>query len=684
MTIKSKIFYNQGIKYFHYLISLLIFSFSTTSNSQTDSSIIDAEALINNLIKDSEFEDVTENFYDLIEDLTLSPIELNSAGINDLLRIPGLSAYYASLIINHRARFGNFFSLDELFLVEGLPIDIVNQIKPFLKLNLTNEDETSGNLNSLSALWDGIISNSQINLRSRIVNDIQDRTGFMENKYEGTKPKLYNRFLIRGNKNFNAALITEKDAGERSFNEFTAFHLALNNIGIVNLLVLGDYTIEFGQGIALWGPFAFSKSSDAIYPTKRKGKLINPYKSTMENNFFRGAAASFRISDFLFSSFYSSNYLDGNIDTASNSILSLPIDGNHRTEAEIRKRNTVKENLFGFTFEYKPISSTFNSGILFYKTKFSNPFFGKTINDLEGDNFNFISVYFDFVFNRINFFGESSTDQKSLASLLGLSISLGKTFSTIAVFRNYPASYKNIHGYGFGENSGSTKNEIGFYTGFSWKIPLGQLNFYFDQFKFPYATFSNAIPSSGYEFLFDLSSKPLSQVETNLRYKHERKELSQKIDNLKSLVTQLKQTYRGEIIYEVSKSLRLKTRVEILNYILNSFNKENGLMVFQDLRIFPLQNIQLDSRIIFFQTDSFHSAIYEFENDLAGIFTNTALYGKGVRWYLLVKFKIIKHLSISAKYSETYKPLEKVIGSGLSEIQNNVDNKISLQIDLNY
>ena len=112
--------------------------------------------------------------------------------------------------------------------------------------------------------------------------------------------------------------------------------------------------------------------------------------------------------------------------------------------------------------------------------------------------------------------------------------------------------------------------------------------------------------------------------------------------------------------------------------------KEQGLMAFQDIRFSPSQNLSIDGRIILFQTDSFNSAIYEYENDLMGILSNVALYGKGMRWYLLVKHKLLNFLSISAKYSETYKPLEKNLGSGLSEIKNNVDNKLGIQVEISF
>ena len=61
---------------------------------------------------------------------------------------------------------------------------------------------------------------------------------------------------------------------------------------------------------------------------------------------------------------------------------------------------------------------------------------------------------------------------------------------------------------------------------------------------------------------------------------------------------------------------------------------------------------------------------------------NLAMYGKGIRWYVIAKYKALQFLSISAKYSETYKPQETSLSSGDNLIIGNVDNRISFQIDL--
>ena len=653
--------------------------------SQTDSLEFNTQEIINKILEEPQIESDNEDVYGIIEDLSINPIDLNSASVSELQRIPALSSFYADKIIQHRNKFGYFFSLSELKLIEGLPANVIEMAVPFLRVDI-RDGETQ---NIPEKIWDvgsiPLLERFKVKFRSRVSNDLQERRGFSENKYQGSSQKIYNRLLINYDKHISAALITEKDAGEKSFNEFTSFHAALQNYGFVKTFVVGDYTLEFGQGLALWSPFALSKGSEAIYPLKQRGKTINPYKSTNENNFFRGAAATIEANRFSFSTFYSNNFFDANIDSISRYILSTPIDGFHRTESEIKKRKTARETLYGARIDYSTQDENIRAGILYYTSKFSNPFLKESPFDLEGDKFSYYSLYYDLYFGMINLFGESAFDGRSVATLASASISITKDFSFIALLRNYPRSYNNLHAYGFGENAGSTKNEVGIYTGIQLRTFAGEINFYYDQFKFPYATFENPLPSSGGEFLFDLRSQPFNKVETNLRIKYEKKEITLKINNLDQLVPRLRQSLRGEVIYDLSKAIRLKSRVEYCSYAVNKIAlNENGMMAFQDIRYSPSQNLSLTARILLFQTDSFNSAIYEYENDLTGILSNVALFGKGVRWYLLVKFKPIEIISISAKYSETYKPLEMSISSGFSEIRNNVDNKINVQLDISF
>ena len=127
----------------------------------------------------------------------------------------------------------------------------------------------------------------------------------------------------------------------------------------------------------------------------------------------------------------------------------------------------------------------------------------------------------------------------------------------------------------------------------------------------------------------------------------------------------------------------MRGRFEYNNINLKN-STEEGFITFQDIHFYLSSAINLYTRIAFFKTDSFNSAVYEYENDLPGTLISSALFGEGVRWYFVLKIKPYKLVTISCKYSETFKPKENSLGSGLLEIDGNLDNRFSIQLDFNY
>ena len=72
----------------------------------------------------------------------------------------------------------------------------------------------------------------------------------------------------------------------------------------------------------------------------------------------------------------------------------------------------------------------------------------------------------------------------------------------------------------------------------------------------------------------------------------------------------------------LSNKIRLRGRFEYNSFRINSLNSnENGYLIFQDIRFSPSNSLNIYGRIIFFKTDSFNSAIYEYENNLTGVLT---------------------------------------------------------------
>ena len=259
---------------------------------------------------------------------------------------------------------------------------------------------------------------------------------------------------------------------------------------------------------------------------------------------------------------------------------------------------------------------------------------------------------------------------------------LTNKLSLVTSIRNYPRNFYSFRGTGFGEGS-NTSNEVGIYNGIRWRFDYGIINFYYDQFKFPFSSFTSDYPSSGDEFILDYQFRPAVKSLLNFRVKRENKEVSSTIDNNEVTYNQYRTNVRLNYDYYVIKNLRLRSRIEYVFFDQTiSEVHETGYLLLQDFRYDPFLSLRFYGRLVLFDTDSYDSRIYQFENDVRGVMNNPALYGKGTRWYLMIEYDLFKNARISAKYSELYKPDEIYLSSGDNEILNNLDNRITVQLDI--
>jgi hypothetical protein len=661
------------MKYFYF--HLIFFILALDFYSQQKDTVMTYDKL-EDLLEDATLENEDSQIYDLVEHLINNPIHLNKASVNDLLRIPLMDIQTARAIIRHRNLKGGVYKPEDLQNIEGADQEIIDRILPFLKLG--DDIETS--------FFDNIakqLSNVKFNYRFRAQQDLQVRKGFSTGKFEGSRQKYYNRIKINVANKIYIGTLLEKDAGEKSFADFSSLHIRINDISIFKTIILGDYIFEFGQGLAIWSPYSFSKGTDAVNVLSKGDGNAVPYTSSDENQFLRGIALKLNFGRFTISPFFSYNKKDASVDSISNRITSLIIDGFHRTQTERRKENMISEKVFGTSIDYNLDQDT-KFGWLYYRSSYSNEFVKTNQLKESGNLYEYLSGTYSTILNQLYLSGEIAYNMTSIASIHNATILVDKNFSIVFSFRNFPRNYFNIHASSFGER-GTAQNELGFYSGIRLRTDYGIFNIYYDQFKFPLASGNYNFSSTGNDFLVYYTNSIFPNTEIRLKYKTETKDFVQVLNNGLALVKRNQQNFRAEVNYKAAKNVQLRTRIEYV-YLTSTplQSKESGYLFFQDIKYVPISNLNLSGRFVFFSTDSYNSRIYEFENDLIGIMSNPALYGEGLRWYFMARYSTKLGLNLSLKYSELYKPNERYLGSGDSEIKGNIDNRLNFQIDFNF
>lgn len=658
---------------FFFLLTIF-FSFVLTLHAQ-----VDTTAMQNNLydvLEDATTDKEGVEYYDLVEYLMQNKIPVNTASVAELMRIPNTDRRSAIAIIRHRNLLGGINNENDLRSTEGVSQELIDRIIPFL---IFGDVKDVSFFDSINKSFEAI----DFTLRSRGIHDLQQDKAFRDGKYYGSNWKIYNRFVVSKDKNIHAGVLTEKDPGEKSLNDFTTFHFYARDIGVVKNFVAGDYLFEFGQGLALWSRYSVGKGIETVGILPRNAKGVIPYLSSDENLFLRGAAVQFSFKNLNLYTFYSVRNLDGSIDQSTNQITSIRLDGLHRDSSEVAHQRIVNEKLFGVSLDYS-FSEIGGIGFLYSTSSYGNEFEKKTLLDPSGNRFDYFAGNYNFSFGNIYFSGEAAYNKISLATINSAEIAVDKNFSLLFSYRNYPYDYWSLHSNGFGEKDG-TQNESGFYSGLKWRTNYGNFYFYYDQFKYPIGDEKLPLAIKGNEFLIYYSVKPFRDSEFRLRYTNQLKESVAALNGEYGVVSRRNDNFRTELLYKLSKFVQMRSRIEFVKvYPTTISENEKGLLIFQDVKYAPTASLSFSSRIVFFQTDSYDSRVYEFENDLTGVMSNPALYGDGMRWYLVSRYNTSFGLSLSMKYSELIKPNEKTLGSGDTEIKGNVDNRLSFQLDFKF
>jgi hypothetical protein len=130
--------------------------------------------------------------------------------------------------------------------------------------------------------------------------------------------------------------------------------------------------------------------------------------------------------------------------------------------------------------------------------------------------------------------------------------------------------------------------------------------------------------------------------------------------------------------------VRLRTRFELVQT--NNASSDNGFgtLIFQDIRLTPLPAVTLDARVTVFDTDGFDSRVYQFENDLLYVMSNSILFDRGQRMYALIKYEASEWITFWLKIAVTTYENRNVISSGLNEIKGNRRSDIGIQARLRF
>ena len=104
-------------------------------------------------------------------------------------------------------------------------------------------------------------------------------------------------------------------------------------------------------------------------------------------------------------------------------------------------------------------------------------------------------------------------------------------------------------------------------------------------------------------------------------------------------------------------------------------------MLYQDVKYKPLfGKLTFSSRYVLFNTPTYDSRIYAYENDVLYGYSIPSYYGKGSKIYVVAKSNIFRNLDAWLRIAHTKFTDREVLKSGWDEIDGNKMTEVKVQL----
>lgn len=395
-----------------------------------DNTVIERLLEANEAGSQEEYEDMMMT----LQKLQKSSLDINTAGFDSLKMLFLLSDHQIDRLLSFRKRYGAFLHLNELLLVTGIGRKDLENIRPFVSVG------EGGVRERVKAVKAGTRQEVLVKAKTSFPRqegykiyhprDFKTREQYEKkrrNRFQGIPLGTLVKYKAQVFQSLKFGLTLENDPGEAYFTknqktgfDFLSAYADLTTSGCVSHVIVGDFRIQWGQGLVSWGGFSSGKSATAL-GNEKSARGFSAYSSTDENRFFRGIAMGVRVHPRLNGEiFLSYKKTDGNVlqtdSLAEEDILSASLyqSGYHRNENECEKKHTLKELTTGAGIHWN--TSYFKMGIhvVYYHFR---PFLTKgeevyqRYND-DGRHRLLTGVEYKTGLQNIYFFGETAVSEE--------------------------------------------------------------------------------------------------------------------------------------------------------------------------------------------------------------------------------------------------------------------------------
>ena len=628
-----------------------------------------------------------EEMMERLEELHHHPFNINTAKRDELLQIPFLSEAQADSILKYRAQKHLLRSLGELQWINGFPYATRCRLSLFAYAG----DTIEAPIPFWPQFYKGkheIVSRLDVPLYKRAGDQNYSKEELQNNPnliYLGNRLANTTRYRYRWRQDIAYGLTFQKDAGEPFAKEknypydYTSLYFYFRPQRENYALWIGDYNLHFGQGI-LFGHSFFNSPLQIIENGTFPRSRIRPHTSSDEINYFRGAAAMFKLGQYTqLSVFASFRQLDGRME--GDTLTSFQTSGLHRTRRELQRRDVISNGVVGSHVAYKRERG--HVGATLYGS-----FYNKTIYPalrdynryyLRGKSAGGLSADYSLRSRRLTLYGETAIDKDfNIATTNTLSFAFSNNLSMLLQERSFSNRFVSPFGNTLQENT-RIKNEHALLLGTIFQpFNKTRVTAYAEYFYHPQPTFRTDLPSHGMQVYLQAKYTVNSRWSFSLRYKMKTEE--QNVSGYDKFM-QYVGTHRTRFTsYYNSPRFNLNLSGDFTAVTRQTSATTMGWMLSSRCRMLLGSKFSVHCFGSVFFTDDYASRLYAYEPQLqyAASFPTFAYHG--ARLAGMLQWKFHKNAYAAMRYGWLHYFNRDHISSGIQEIASSSKNDLSLQL----
>jgi len=588
---------------------------------------------------DIEAADYAEELVMLAED----PVRINSDDANGLKRLFFLTGFQLRSIIDYRSRHGGILSAMELSYLPGFDTELAELVSAFAVFDAPMKEKTGSGARHMRFM----------------LNYIQqdDKNGA---KYTGSPAKILSKARYSSGP-LTAYLTMDKDRGEPLLlpgmtPDFVSASLAYRTGTVIDKIIVGDFKVRFGQGLAACNGFSRPPVPTETRLMKGNSDII-PYSSSAESDFFRGAAVSISSPGININAYASLNMIDATTtrdeNTGAKYISSFYSSGLHNTTNTLMKRKQVSEKSAGININgmYKNLYCGFSLVHSDFSLPVGPPEHPRDIYDFSGKKNTTLSVDYAYLFKDSYLFGEFSLhNENKTAFIQGISLNPEGRVRFNLLYSRVNRGFNAFHGKAAGMST-FNRPRRNIISGISCELSrsLSLAAGVTDRKELWYNNTSGGFPRSML-YMLSLSYRPAESLSLSADIKHRSSDRwVNPLQGVKTRMPMEKTNLRLSAEILLTEHFKIRTRLE---QVAIADSRDRGFMCYQSASYsFRRLPLEIRARLAVFQTGSYDSRLFAWEDDLLYNPLVKALYGEGSRSYILVSYKIAGKVNARFKYA---------------------------------